>query len=106
MKINRVAIDFDGVLIDGEGIPRKHEVGLGYPHRDAVEAVRFLQEKGYECYVLTARGKHEWEGIKEWLKKYNFPEMEVTNRKMNAVMYIDDRAVRFTNWRDICKLFG
>ena len=103
----RISIDFDGVLIDGKGIPRKPDVGRGKPKEYAVEAVKFLQGLGYECYVLTARGKQEWEGIRKWLKKHKFPEMEVTNRKMNAVAYIDDRAVRFeNNWQSICKLFG
>lgn len=106
MKQRRIAIDFDGVLINGQGIPRKPDVGLGEPYKDAADGVRFLQGLGYECFVLTARGEHEWVKIREWLGKHGFPEMEVTNRKMNAIAYIDDRAIRFTNWQDICRYFG
>ena len=102
----RIAIDFDGVLADGKRIPREHNFGGWKPKENAVEAIKFLQGLGYECYILTAREEQEWDGMKGWLKRHGFPEMEVTNRKMNAVVYIDDRAVRFTNWRDICKLFG
>jgi len=102
----RIAIDFDGVLIDREGVPRKPDVENDRPHKHAQEAVKTLQDLGYECYILTARGKDEWPSIKEWLWRWEFPEMEVTNRKTNAVAYIDDRAIRFTNWLDITKYFG
>jgi len=102
----RIAIDFDGVLIDGQGIPRKPDVGLGKPKKNAAEGVKFLQDLGFECYVLTARGPNEWEEIKEWLIKHKFPAMRIGNIKMNAVAYIDDRGIRFTNWQDICRYFG
>jgi hypothetical protein len=106
MKPKRIAIDFDGVLIDGQHIPRKIEIATGVPKPDAVEAVHFLVGLGFECYVLTSRASHEWPEVKEWLRKYGFPDMEVTNLKMNAVAYIDDRGIRFTNWQDICRHFG
>ena len=102
----KIGIDFDGVLADGKGIPRKHGFMNWKPKEYAVEAVKFLQGLGYECYVLTARKEGEWPGIGKWLKKYKFPKMRITNKKMKAVVYIDDRAIRFTNWQDICKLFG
>jgi len=102
----KISVDFDGVLIDNEGIPREHEVGLGYPHKNAVEAIRFLKGLGHNCVVFTARTEEEWPKIKEWLNKYGFEEMEITNIKTPFSVYIDDRAVRFTDWQDICKLFG
>ena len=106
MQKRRIAIDFDGTLIDGQGIPRKIEVRIGKPKSEAVEGVKFLQSLGFECYVLTSRADHEWPAVKKWLKLYGFPEMEVTNRKTNAVAYVDDRGIRFTNWQDICRYFG
>ena len=104
--MSRVACDFDGVLIDRTGIPRKPDIGRDKPHEGAREAMWHLQDLGYEPYVLTARHKRDFPEIEEWLKKHGFPAMQVTNQKMNAVMYIDDRAYRFTNWQDICKLLG
>lgn len=106
MKKKRIAIDLDGVLVDGKGIPRKPDLNDYKPKKNAVKAIRFLKSLGYECFILTARGEHEFKDINNWLEKYEFPKMEVTNRKMNAVAYIDDRAIRFTDWQDICRYFG
>ena len=58
----------------------------------------WMEEPGQEQY--------EWEEIKLWLYHNGFPEMRVGNLKMNAVAYIDDRGIRFTNWQDICRYFG
>ncbi len=99
----RIAIDFDGVLIEwGTG----DNIMGGKPKGGAAKAVKSLVDMGYYCYVLTARDKRHWLIIKEWLVKHKFPEMEVTNVKKKAVVYIDDRAIRFTNWQDIRRYYG
>jgi hypothetical protein len=48
-------------------------------------------------------GDVEWKKLQivAWLNKYNIPFDEVTNNKPKAMCYIDDRAIRFTNWKDI-----
>lgn len=96
----RISLDFDGCLAE-EGIERGD---IGEPKKDALKAVVFLKDKGYELFVLTSRT--DFDKIKEWLTRWGFPEMEVTNKKMNAVAYIDNQAIRFTNWVDICRYFG
>lgn len=103
----KISIDFDGVICGRYTIPRKGGfLGCG-PVSSAYEAIMFLSEK-YECYVCTNRPKKEHKEIKEWLKLWNFPDMEVTNKKLSdTIAYIDDRAIRFDdNWLSICKLFG
>lgn len=103
----KIAIDFDGTLIDGDGIPRKINISTGKPKKEAAAAIKFLQDLGYECYVLTSRKEIEWGMIKSWLREHGFPEMEVTNIKSPSVVYIDDRGMRFKdNWQDICRYFG
>ena len=102
----RISIDFDGVLIDSKGIPRSTEVGIGEPKENAAEAIKFLKGLGHDCFVFTARREDEWGKIKEWLTRWGFPEMEITNKKTPFTVYIDDRAIRFTSWTDICKYFG
>ncbi|MEU3031247.1 hypothetical protein ACPCBC_32710 [Streptomyces incarnatus] len=50
----------------------------------------------------TRRGAR---AIRAWLALHDFPRLTVTDRKVNAVAYIDDRAVpyhRLANW-DSCK---
>ena len=51
--------------------------------------------------MLTARDPGNHPKVKQWLMANGFPPMEVTNVKIPAFMYIDDRAIRFTNWSDI-----
>jgi len=44
--------------------------------------------------------------IWEWLEHHGFGSYikEVTAVKPRAVCYIDDRAIRFTNWEETCKI--
>ena len=48
-------------------------------------------------------GDIEWKRkqITDWLELYKIPYDDLTNQKPPAIAYIDDRAVRFTNWNDI-----
>ena len=95
-----VAIDFDGVI---------HKAGTGYGNGDvydepmpgAIYTINKLIGQGWEPYVLTARPPEQWPKVHAWLKKHNFPELEVTNVKRGARFYIDNRAIRFTNWPDM-----
>ena len=45
-------------------------------------------------------GRHTVELIWEWLKKHNLDQYisKVTSEKPRAVVYIDDKALRFTSW--------
>ena len=99
-----ISLDFDGVLI-------KHPCNLSFkeilehdPMPDVVRIINYLASVGVEFFVLTARTDEQLPLVKEWLKDHGFPDMLVTNKKIPATMYIDDRAVRFTNWEDISKL--
>lgn len=95
-----VAIDLDGVI---------HKSGTGYgegemydePMPGALYTINKLIEKGWEPYILTARTKEQWPRVIKWLNKHGFPELEVTNVKRPAKFYIDNRAIRFTNWPDM-----
>lgn len=91
-----VAIDFDGVL---------HSYTSGWtgyvpddpPEPGAREFVDWLQAEGYEVVVVSARAITE-EGataIREWLHTHGFPALQVTDRKVRAAAYIDDRAVPY-----------
>ena len=102
MKNKTLATDFDGVL---------HRYSRGWydgsiydvPMEGAVDFTTKLTNEGWKLIVFTTR--KEIEQIKLWLKKYNFPDMEVTNTKPIATAYIDDRAIRFTNWQDVARYF-
>lgn len=73
------------------------------PVEGALHTIQLFLEMKYHVWVFTSNPNLE--EVKEWLKKNNFPDLEVTNIKKPAHVYIDDRALRFTNWNDIRKYF-
>ena len=104
--MKKICIDFDGVLIDHpHSLPFSECLRQGKPTEKSVDVLNYLS-KSYELIVLTAREDGELEQVREWLSVQGFPTMRVTNKKVPALMYVDDRAVRFTNWTDISKLLA
>ena len=102
--MKKLGIDFDGVICKRSGIPREKCFLDCPPMENAVEAVKELSKK-YELYVLTNR--EDLDLVREWLKVKGFPKMLVTNSKqLDTQAYIDDRALRFTNWLDTTKYFS
>jgi len=118
---NAIAIDFDGVI-------HKYSEGWkdGTIYDDPVEGAQSALMKlktDYWVYIFTSRdvpdvvnwmnspkfwGNGEMgfrtiampEGTRFW-QGSKFGEVAVSNRKLPAIYYIDDRGIRFTNWKDI-----
>ncbi len=108
-----IAVDFDGVI---------HAYSRGWhtkniydpPMPGAHQALKALTA-AYGVFIFSARSA---EDILPWCREH-FPDLRfqligpkvtywarkgvigITNRKLPALMYIDDRAVRFTNWTDM-----
>ena len=97
-----IAIDMDGVI---------HRYSKGWfdgtlydePVEGAREKIQMLLDNGFEPVIFTTRTNRRI--VRQWLKKYGFPKLRITNRKEAALAYIDDRAIRFTNWEDVIKYF-
>jgi len=92
-----ISIDFDGVI---------HRYSRGFqgvdnaydpPMNGAIEALTELKSKGYILKILSSRPK---EVIKPWLEKYGIDHLitEVSNHKIPAIIYIDDRGFHFKGW--------
>ena len=115
-----LAIDFDGVI---------HAYSSGWSGGDlydppidgALYALSKLEQE-YKIIIFTTRAAEEHaakfqdktgeEAIRSWLDFWSEREgisfayrYEITAIKPPAIAYIDDRAVRFTNWPDIRKMF-
>ncbi len=112
-----ISVDFDGVI---------HSFSRGYvcpeiydtPMPGAHEALQRLL-KEYAVHILSARDARE---VIKWCRR-QFPDLKfalipksapdwqkegvigVTNTKLPAIAYIDDRGIRFTDWPDILKYF-
>ncbi|QYC54003.1 polynucleotide kinase [Gordonia phage Nithya] len=87
-------IDFDGVI---HKYSKGWSDGTAYdgPMPFAKEGLKEIEELGYEVVIFSTRDANQ---IKEWLKKHEFPEYEVTNVKKPATFILDDRAIRFKSW--------
>ena len=93
-----LAIDFDGVI---------HSYEQGWtgdepldPPMDGVEdALKNLKEEGW---ILIIHSTRDPEKINDWLEKYELSKYfdGITNTKIAAKHYIDDRGYRFQNWDD------
>lgn len=86
-----LAIDFDDTLTAPGG----------------VEALVVLRERGYGLIVHTANADHD--GIRSWLAaRWPVSAGEpppVTDVKPQALAFIDDKAVRFTDWAAILEAY-
>lgn len=65
----------------------------------AQEALRSFKEAGHTIVIFTVRGG-EPKHVREWMDYYALPYDHVTNIKIPADWYIDDRGMHFTNWKE------
>lgn len=108
-KGHAVAFDFDGVI---------HKYSKGWqngdiydePNKEVIKIMKTLMANGIPCVIMSTRNPEQ---IKEWWDKLNvgIPAkvldfnvlfhndcrcIGITNRKVIAQLYIDDRAYRYT----------
>lgn len=95
----RIVLDFDDVLY----LRKPNERGSLTIDSDPVPGmVRFChdaREAGWMLYVMSARFGHQPRSmrlVRAWLKKWKFPRgVRLTSVKLPALIYVDDRALRF-----------
>jgi phosphoglycolate phosphatase-like HAD superfamily hydrolase len=97
-KAKTLAIDFDGVI---------HSYKQGWtgeepedePMPGVEESLQKLKENGWELVIMSTRDPQR---IYEWLDQYELSDYfdGVTNTKIPAKLYIDDRGYHFENWDD------
>ena len=97
----RISIDFDGVIhIDPQ---RRYYNGSiqGELAEGAYDALhRLAHNVHFQPYVLTART--DLENVSSWIFQQTGLHLEVTNQKLPAVVYVDDRGFRFeNNWPEV-----
>lgn len=103
-----IAVDFDGVVHDcHKGF---HDGTLyGEPLPDSLESIRELS-KDYTVIIHTVRARSDrppingltgTEQVWEWLRKNKIDDCvkEVTSDKPRTFVYLDDKALRFENWK-------
>jgi hypothetical protein len=96
-----IAIDFDGCIHD-----REHPIEgrrMGAPMHEAKESLFLLKLKGFKIVVFCvwADCPANIETIAKWMDFYDCQYSEITNIKPDAVAYIDNKAIKFTDWRQV-----
>ena len=95
-----LAIDFDGVIHDKlHPVPGKR---MGAPYPGAQEAMQELYDARHKLIIFTtmATSLGGKQAVEDWLEWYDFDYHEVTAIKPTAFVYVDDKAIRHTNWTD------
>jgi len=88
-KWKTVLVDFDGVLSESSGpYARDH---FGPPLKEGFKLVRTLLVRDFNVVIFTAR--KETDMVAQWLKNHGLPHLMVTNHKVAAIAYVDDRAL-------------
>lgn len=110
--MKRAMVDFDGVI-------SKYLNGWnnGILSDDLMpgtkEAINELKRMGYEIVIFTTRASkvHNVEptaevlidALKIWLKKHDIYYDRITAEKLGATFYIDDKGIRFSDWKSVMK---
>ncbi|MDO4228187.1 MAG: hypothetical protein Q4C98_00065 [Capnocytophaga sp.] len=94
----QIIIDIDGTICTEE---RMFSRALAKPLEGAVESVNALFEQGNTIIFYTARTWMEFEMTTNWLKNNGFKYHQLIMGKPIGDVWIDDRALQFTNWEEI-----
>lgn len=116
--VRTLAVDFDGVI---HAYSRGWQDGTIYdgPVPGAFDALRELRQR-YDVVIYTTRASETepypatygggWGvrasgvlAIQRWFREQgaaDLADLRITHHKPLAVAYIDDRAIRFTNWQE------
>lgn len=115
MTKKTIACDFDGVIhLYSEG----WKDGSIYdpPQSNARKFMGMLMDNGFDVVIYSTRLNPELNDSKKtrkemegWLERYWFEKgvhyTKICKYKPPAIAYIDDRAIRFTNWQDVVRYF-
>jgi hydroxymethylpyrimidine pyrophosphatase-like HAD family hydrolase len=94
----RVVVDLDGTILQERPT---FERSLTVPMLHAVESLQQLSAKGYHITVYTARSWAEYDMTLAQLHMFRIPFDLLLCGKPIADVWIDDRAMRFTTWKDV-----
>ncbi|MFQ6056189.1 MAG: hypothetical protein ACE5J3_09450 [Methanosarcinales archaeon] len=95
-KYKVLAIDLDGVVAENTRPYRKAKLIKG-----AKEAIDKFIKEGWKILLFTSRFQRDEQLTKEWLEEKGIKYDKIIFGKPYYSIYIDDKAVKFENWRQI-----
>jgi hypothetical protein len=93
-------VDLDGVICTEE---RTFDRPLAKPMPGAREALQRLRDAGHTIIIYTGRGWPEFRVAKQWLEDHGMVHDGLHMGKPIADIWIDDRAIRFSDWDAVLK---
>jgi ribonucleotide monophosphatase NagD (HAD superfamily) len=109
---NRIMIDFDGVINPYTKGWNNGQI-TDEPIPGVKEAIDELKQQGFEIIIFTTRAstlqnvsptsEQLIKDLRSWLDEHEIYYDAITAEKVSALAYIDDKAIRFTNWSDVLK---
>ncbi|MAF34524.1 hypothetical protein CMO91_01635 [Candidatus Woesearchaeota archaeon] len=88
-----LSLDFDGVLAEYHGY--KGRGVFGKPMPGVKQFLERIKKAGIGFVVITTRKESKL--VKEWFVKNDLPlPSKITNQKVSASAYVDDRGITFT----------
>ncbi len=102
-RAKTIMVDLDGVLCSEEPF---FERPLARPIAGAREALKKLRRAGYTIVIYTARGWGEYRVTRQWLDEHGFVYDGIHMGKPVADVWIDDRALAFTSWKETLSRLG
>jgi ribonucleotide monophosphatase NagD (HAD superfamily) len=93
-----IMVDLDGVICTEE---RTFERPLAEPIDGAREALARLRAAGHTVIIYTARNWPEYRVTQKWLEEHGFQYDGLHMGKPVADVWIDDRAIHFTDWKQV-----
>lgn len=96
----QIIIDLDGTICTEE---KTFSRSLAEPLEGAIENINKLYDDGHTIIIYSARTWMEFEMTTNWLKKHNVKYNQLILGKPIGDIWIDDRAINFSNWKQIQK---
>ncbi len=94
----QIIVDLDGTICTEE---KTFSRSLAKPIDGAIESINKLYDMGHTIIIYSARTWMEYEMTVDWLKKHQIKFHQLIMGKPIGDVWIDDRALPFTNWNEI-----
>lgn len=92
-----IGVDFDGVC---HAYDPKHseKIPFGPPIEGIFDFLEWCDSQGHKYFIFTTRAQTELGlvSVEEWFRHHRGWAPQITNKKLLADLYIDDRGFRFT----------
>ena len=98
----QLIIDLDGTICTEE---KTFSRSMAKPIKGAKKAIDSLKENGHTVIIYSARTWNEYEMTVNWLKTNKIQYDQLILGKPIGDIWIDDRALKFSNWDEMEKNF-